>query len=96
MGRVHFTIKNSAFINSTKKDLVQILLSFILRAKNIFNIFNTINKNKIKAEIALTLCLYTWSAFNVSITRQNSSSQSASGCEILIQHFLNQLLKAGW
>ena len=56
---VHFAIKNSAFIRSTKKDLVLILLSLILRVKNIFNIFNTINRNKIKAVIAFWLCLYT-------------------------------------
>ena len=60
---VHFAIKNSAFIKSIKKDLLLILLYLMFRAKNILKILSTINRNKIKALIALLLCLYTWFPF---------------------------------
>ena len=59
IGVSHFASKNSAFTRSIKKDLVLILLSLMLRLKNILKIFKTIKRKRIKALIAFWLCLYT-------------------------------------
>ena len=49
--------KNSAFTRSERKVFVLILMFFMFLAKNILKILIAINKKRIKACIALSLCL---------------------------------------
>ena len=49
--------KNSAFTRSERKVFVLIFTFFMFLVKNILKIFRTINKKRIKACIALSLCL---------------------------------------
>ena len=52
-----FKFKNSAFTRSERNVFVLILTFFMFLAKNILKILKTINKKRINADIALSLCL---------------------------------------
>jgi len=57
--------RRHAFTRSIKNTLLLILLSFMLRLKNIFVIFTAIKRNRIKTAMAFSLCLYIWSSDHI-------------------------------